>query len=97
MRVDLEPRVLPGANFAQAYAAKLRCPANCFEVVISNHSLEHFENLEASLEQIWRVVKRIGRLYVGVPVLSVVKMIRLTAHIPKALRQEIPVASKKCL
>jgi SAM-dependent methyltransferase len=67
VRVDLEPKSIPAANFAQADAAKLPFAANCFELVISNHSLEHFENLEASLEEIGRVVKPTGSLYVGVP------------------------------
>jgi SAM-dependent methyltransferase len=67
VRVDLEPKAIPGPNFAQADAAKLPFAANCFSVVISNHSLEHFENLTASLEEIGRVLKPSGALYVGVP------------------------------
>jgi len=35
--------------------------------VISNHSLEHFEDLEAALRELGRVVKRGGSVYVAVP------------------------------
>jgi SAM-dependent methyltransferase len=41
--------------------------AGCFDVVVSNHSLEHVENLEGTLDEIGRVLKSTGSLYVGVP------------------------------
>jgi hypothetical protein len=40
--------------------------------VISNHSLEHVENLSNSLEEIGRVLKSSGALYVAVPDASTV-------------------------
>lgn len=67
IRIDLGPEAHPVSNFARADAAKLPFPANCFEVVISNHSLEHFENLAGTLEEIGRVIRPKGALYVGVP------------------------------
>jgi SAM-dependent methyltransferase len=38
-----------------------------FELVVSNHSLEHFPELEASLREIGRVVKPGGALFIAVP------------------------------
>ena len=72
IRIDLERGGVPGANFAQADAAKLPFPDNCFAVVISNHSLEHFEDLAAALAEIGRVIRPNGALYVGAPDASTV-------------------------
>jgi SAM-dependent methyltransferase len=67
VRIDLERPDTQASNFVQADAASLPFPAACFDAVISNHSLEHFDNLTASLEEIARVVKPAGTLYVAVP------------------------------
>lgn len=67
LRIDLERGAHKLANFTQADAAKLPFPAASFEAVISNHSLEHFENLAACLTEIGRVLKPDGALYVAVP------------------------------
>ena len=67
LRIDLERDDRQPANFAQADAAKLPFPADSFEAVISNHSLEHFENLQECLAEIGRIVKPDGALYVAVP------------------------------
>ena len=72
VRVDLERHAGSLPNFAQADAAKLPFPAHYFEAVVSNHSLEHFDNLPACLEEIGRVVKASGALYVAVPDASTV-------------------------
>jgi len=66
-RIDLERGDRQLTNFVQADAAKLPFPTNSFEAVISNHSLEHFENLAECLAEIGRVVKPDGALYVAVP------------------------------
>ena len=42
-------------------------PAEAFDAIVSNHSLEHFVELEATLREIGRVIKRGGVLYVAVP------------------------------
>ena len=42
-------------------------PANCFQAVISNNSIEHFENLADSLREIGRVLNSSGALYVAAP------------------------------
>jgi len=67
VRVDVKRPDVHSTNFAQADAAKLPFPASHFDVVISNHSLEHFHNLAGALEEIGRVVKSSGALYVAVP------------------------------
>ena len=67
VRVDLERPSGRVANFAQADAAQLPFPASRFDAVVSNHSLEHFHNLAGALEEIGRVVKSSGSLYVAVP------------------------------
>jgi SAM-dependent methyltransferase len=65
VRVDLEPHRAP--NFVQADAARMPVRANSVDLVVSNNSLEHFENLTISLEEIGRVLKSNGYLYVAVP------------------------------
>lgn len=67
VRTDLEPQALRTANFVQADAAELPFADHCFDLVISNHSLEHFDDLAGSLQEIGRVVKPNGALYVAVP------------------------------
>ena len=67
VRVDLDHEALHASNCVQADAAKLPFPAATFDVAISNHSLEHFENLSASLAEIGRVMKPDGALYIAVP------------------------------
>lgn len=67
VRLDLEPGSLKASNFVQADAARLPFAANCFDLVVSNHSLEHIENLASSLEEIGRVLKSKGSLYIAVP------------------------------
>ncbi len=67
IRVDLEAAAPALENFARADAARLPFPDGCFDLVVSNHSLEHFENLAGVLREIGRVVKASGALYVSVP------------------------------
>jgi SAM-dependent methyltransferase len=66
--VDIEQTArLGGACFVQADAGHLPFAAASFDAVICNHSLEHFARLDAALEEIGRVLKRPGKLYVAVP------------------------------
>lgn len=67
VRVDLEPARNPEPNFAQADAARLPFRDRCFDLIVSNHSLEHFEDLEAALREIGRISKPGAALYVSVP------------------------------
>ena len=67
LRADLDAPRAPIANFVQCDAAKLPFAAGAFAAVISNHSLEHFADLESSLREIGRVIQPGGSLYVAVP------------------------------
>ena len=67
VRIDLNAPHVPIPNFARADAARLPFPDRSFDLVVSNHSLEHFENLSGALQEIARIVKPGGALYVSVP------------------------------
>jgi len=54
-------------RFVQSDAAKLPFVDQTFDAVISNHSLEHFDDLVGSLREIGRVISPIGSLFVAVP------------------------------
>jgi SAM-dependent methyltransferase len=56
-----------GAQFVCADAAHLPFGARTFEAIVSNHSLEHFEDLSATLSEIARVIHPEGVLFVAVP------------------------------
>ena len=66
VRIDLDRGALHSPNSARADAARLPFRDAFFDVIISNHSLEHFENLPASLHEIGRVLKPKGAIYVAV-------------------------------
>jgi hypothetical protein len=67
VRVDLDRCQNPPESFVQADAAALPFPAGLFDAVISNHSLEHVDDLQGALREIRRVIKAGGALYVAVP------------------------------
>lgn len=67
VRADLEREAPQAPNFVQADAARLPFADHCFDLIISNHSLEHFDDLAGSLQEIGRVVKPTGAFYVAVP------------------------------
>jgi ubiquinone/menaquinone biosynthesis C-methylase UbiE len=68
VRLDLEIPAQRGAGlYVSADAARMPFCAEAFDAIISNHSLEHFVEMEATLREIGRVVKRGGALYVAVP------------------------------
>jgi hypothetical protein len=67
LRADLDATGVAVANFVQCDAAKLPFATGAFSAVISNHSLEHFSDLESSLREIGRVIQPGGSLYVAVP------------------------------
>ena len=68
VQLDLEsPSSSARAGYVQGDAARLPFAAACFDAVISNHSLEHFEDLESALRELGRVVKPQGSVYVAVP------------------------------
>jgi SAM-dependent methyltransferase len=68
VRLDLEIPANRGAGlYVSADAAAMPFRAEAFDAIVSNHSLEHFVELEDTLREIGRVVKRGGALYVAVP------------------------------
>jgi SAM-dependent methyltransferase len=68
IRVDREIHAFPEKEFVlQADARRLPFPDRSFAAVISNHSLEHFDDLSGALHEIARVVCPEGALFVSVP------------------------------
>jgi len=68
VRLDLEiPSFRKSGSYISADAARMPFRDGSFELIVSNHSLEHFRQLEATLREIGRVVRREGALYVAVP------------------------------
>jgi SAM-dependent methyltransferase len=67
VRVDLNPPREPGPSFVQADAVRLPFRSRTFEAIILNHCLEHFVALKPALQEIGRIVKRDGAVFVAVP------------------------------
>jgi SAM-dependent methyltransferase len=68
IRVDREAfRPDDASCFVQSDAGSLPFAAEAFDLVVCNHSLEHFEDLDAVLGEVRRVVKPTGLLFVAVP------------------------------
>jgi SAM-dependent methyltransferase/DNA-directed RNA polymerase subunit RPC12/RpoP len=64
VRVDLDRSA--GIS-VQADAARLPFASECFDALVSNHSLEHFTDLDGAIAEISRVVKRPGAAFIAVP------------------------------
>ncbi len=54
-------------NFRLIKDEKLPYPDNYFDLVISNHVIEHVNNQELHLNEIYRVLKNKGHLYLATP------------------------------
>jgi len=68
VRLDLEkPHRLGQGSYVLSDAARMPFAPASFDLVVSNHSLEHFVELEATVREIGRVLKPDGVLYVAVP------------------------------
>jgi SAM-dependent methyltransferase len=67
IRTDREGGPSRSQKFVQADAAHLPFADGAFAAVISNHSLEHFDDLAGALCEIRRVVAQDGALFVAVP------------------------------
>src|SRR3954452_18513804 len=68
VRLDLEVVAGRGSGFyVSADAARMPFAAGVFDAVISNHSLEHFVELNATVREIGRGLRRGGALYIAVP------------------------------
>src|ERR1700694_1705022 len=68
IRLDLE---IPAARGEGAYvaadAARMPFATHSFDLVVSNHSLEHFPELDQALIEIGRVIRSDGALFIAVP------------------------------
>jgi SAM-dependent methyltransferase len=68
IRLDLEPPLRRKAGtYVRGDAARLPLARACFAMVISNHSLEHFAELDETLLEVARVIRPDGVFYVAVP------------------------------
>jgi SAM-dependent methyltransferase len=70
VRLDLEvpePRLRRRGFYVGADAAHIPLASHSFDLVISNHSLEHFTELEPAVREVGRILKPGGALYVAVP------------------------------
>ena len=68
VRADLEAAASSAAGFyVVADAARLPFAAGAFDLIVSNHSLEHFVELAATVREIGRVLRHDGALFVAVP------------------------------
>lgn len=69
VRADLEPPAAGrrSGSYVAADAAQLPFRTGAFDLIISNHSLEHLDRLEVSVAEIGRVLKPRGALYIAVP------------------------------
>ena len=67
-RLDRDAKA-PGAhsNFVQADAAALPFASQSFEVVVANHSFEHFDQFEKVAEEVGRILKPNAVLFISVP------------------------------
>ncbi len=68
VRLDLEiPTRREAGSYVAADAARMPFRSGAFDLVVSNHSLEHFVELEAVLREIGRVACPDAALFVAVP------------------------------
>ena len=68
VRLDLRVRAArESGEYVEADAALMPFAPASFDAVVSNHSLEHFVELEATLREVGRVIKPDGLFYVAVP------------------------------
>jgi SAM-dependent methyltransferase len=68
VRMDLEiPDTRAAGLYVAGDAARLPFAAASFDLVVSNHSLEHFIELEATVREIGRILRPGGSLFVTVP------------------------------
>jgi SAM-dependent methyltransferase len=67
VRLDRAMPPLTHGGFIQADAAHLPFADGSFNAIVSNHSLEHMDDLACVLREMGRVLRRDGSLYVAVP------------------------------
>ena len=67
VRVDMVRPKAGLGGFVQADSARLPFQSASFDLVVLNHVLEHFSELPSALDEIGRVVKKTGSVFVAVP------------------------------
>jgi SAM-dependent methyltransferase len=69
IRLDLEapPAARQAGAYVAADAARMPFQSQCFDLIVSNHSLEHFPELERTVREIGRVLRPEGALFIAVP------------------------------
>jgi SAM-dependent methyltransferase len=68
VRLDLDPPHAPvSGSFVVADAARMPFRDAAFDLIVSNHSLEHFIALEDTVREIGRTIKPDGALFIAVP------------------------------
>lgn len=69
--VNVDQMKIPGVDVVcDINAKKLPFENDTFEVIMLNHILEHIQNLEALLKELYRVSKNGGRILIRVPYFS---------------------------
>ncbi len=63
----LPGQVQEGIRFVQTDASSLPFASRSFDAIVLNHTLEHFERLKPALQEIGRVIRTDGAVYVAVP------------------------------
>lgn len=68
VRLDLDRPERPGqGQYVAGNAARMPFADHSFHLIVSNHSLEHFLELEPALREMGRVLRPDGGIYVAVP------------------------------
>lgn len=67
IRVDISEAVGANGRLVCADAASLPFPARSFDAAILNHSLEHFADWKRAAQEVGRVIKSEGAVFVAVP------------------------------
>jgi len=68
VRLDLDPPPARKSGcYVRADAARMPFASGVFDLIISNHSLEHFPELEVTVREMGRVMRAGGVLYIAVP------------------------------
>ena len=68
VRLDMEiPETRKSGAYVSADAARMPFASGSFGLIVSNHSLEHFRELDATLREMARVLARHGAIYIAVP------------------------------